>query len=509
MTGSSASPAAPGRAGPLRAGLFLKLMGAFVVVLLAMALLSTWLARRATEAEFMLFTTALGERQAELLAPLLADYYRLNGSWEGVEQVLAGDALVGGPGGMMGPGMMRPGGEMMHSGGMWEMMGLRALVVDPSGRVVADSGEDAANSIRGEQLANADLAGGAPIVVGNTRIGTALVTSLEQTAGQSERFLQEVDRAIFLSVLAGSALALLLSGIIAWRLTHPLRRLTAAAEAIAAGDLEQQVDVRPGDEIGDLATTFNQMAARLARAEALRRQLTADVAHELRTPLTVIQGNVEALQDGIFPLTPEALAPIHAKSSLLIRLVEDLRQLALAETDALPLERAPLDVVPMVREVVAEFQASAQEKGISLEIAAPPALPPVAADRERLVQVAGNLVNNALQYTPAGGTIAVQVDRAPQLTEIPPPVATNALGLVVRDSGPGIPPADLPNIFERFYRADKGRGREADGGGSGLGLAIARSLVEAHGGSIGAGNAPEGGAVFWVTLPFAEEEDAA
>lgn len=508
MTNSSSSLAVRPVRHPFRPGLFLKLMAAFVVVLLAMALLSTWLARRATQAEFMLFTTALGERQAELLAPLLADYYRTNGSWEGVNQVLAGGAVESGPGGMMGPGMMRPGGQMMRSGEMWQMMGLRALVVDLGGRVVADSAGDSPESIRGEQLAAADLAAGTPIIVDGTRIGTALVTSLEQTAGQSERFLQQVNRAILLSVLAGSALALLLSALIAWRLTRPLRTLTAAAAAIAAGELEQQVDVRPGDEIGDLAATFNQMAARLARAEALRRQLTADVAHELRTPLAVIQGNVEALQDGIFPLTPEALAPIHAKSSLLIRLVEDLRQLALAETDALPLERVPLDVVPIVREVVAEFQASTREKDIALALAAPATLPPVFVDRQRLAQVVSNLVNNALQYTPTGGTISVQMDRAARLPEIPPVAAQNALGLVVRDSGPGIAPADLPNVFERFYRADKGRGREADGSGSGLGLAIARSLVEAHGGVIGAGNAPDGGAVFWLTLPFAPEEDA-
>lgn len=500
MTNSKGVPGARETRAKARPGLFLKLMAAFLVVLVTVALLTTWLARRATETEFMLYTTTLGERQAALLVPVLADYYQGNGNWEGVEQVLSGSIATPGGGGMMGPGMMGPGSQMMHSGNMWQIMGLRVLVVDEGGRVVADSAVDGTESVEGRRLDLEDLAQGAPIRMGDRRVGTVLVTSLEQTSGQSERFLRQVNQAILWAVLGASALALLLGGLLTWRLTRPLHRLTEAAEAIAAGDLNQQVDVRPGDEVGNLAQAFNQMAARLARAEALRRQLTADIAHELRTPLAVIQGNVEALQDGVFPLTREALAPIYAKTGLLIRLVEDLRQLALVETDALPLERAPVDLVSLAEEVVAEFQAAGRERTVAIAVEAAPTVPPVIADRQRLAQVLANLLSNALRHTPAEGTIRVQVDRGGQLADIPAGIGINGVVVAVRDSGQGIPPADLPNVFERFYRAEKGRGRGVDGSGSGLGLAIARSLIEAHGGEIGAVNAPEGGAIFWFSL---------
>ena len=506
MTGYK-QPQAPGLG--MRSGLFLKLMGAFSLVLLAMALLATLLARRATETEFTLYTSTLGRRQAELLAPLLGDYYRSNGSWAGVDAVFADTTGTRGQQGMMGPGMMRPGSPMMRGTNMWQMMGLRALVVDNLGRVVADSAGDSANSLEGVRLTSAELAAGVPITVGDNWVGTALVTTLEESGGQDQRFLQEVNRAIILGVLGAGILALLVAALFTWRLTRPLRELTAAAEAITAGELEQQVAVRSGDEVGELAVAFNQMAARLARAETLRRRLTADIAHELRTPLTVIQGNVEALQDGVFPLNPEALAPIHAKTTLLIRLVEDLRQLALAENDALPLERTSLDLLPVVREVVAEFQAEAREVEVGLTFSPPRELPAVIADRQRLVQVLANLLGNALRHTPHGGEITIEVGRPGRMEVVPVADDTECLAVAVRDSGPGIPPEDLANVFERFYRADRGRARNADGSGSGLGLAIARSLVEAHGGRLRVDNAAEGGAVFWFTLPLAQTPRAA
>jgi len=269
-----------------------------------------------------------------------------------------------------------------------------------------------------------------------------------------------------------------------------MRELTDATRAIAAGDLTQRVTVDADDEIGDLARAFNQMAAGLERGEALRRQMTADIAHELRTPLSVIQGNVEALQDGVFPLTVEALEPIQAKTELLGRLVEDLRNLALAEAGQLPLDRQPTDLARLVEGAVAAFQPAAEAKGIALDLAAAPGLPLAEADPQRIEQVLVNLISNALRHTPAGGR--VEIDLAPK----------PAGGLTVRitDTGPGIPPEALTNVFERFYRVDRGRGR-GEGGGTGLGLAVARSIVEAHGGVIRVENAPGRGASFWFTLP--------
>ncbi|MEJ2748816.1 MAG: ATP-binding protein [Anaerolineae bacterium] len=462
-----------------RLGLFLKLMGAFILIVAIVGILVTWQARRATQAEFALYTTAAGQRQAQFLAPTLAEYFRSNGRWDGVEAILSS-------GGMMGRGGMMGGGGMMANTNVWQMMGLRVLVADDNGRIAADS----ANEMTNVQLDNDNLANGTPILLDGQQIGTVLVTNLEQTTVQNEQFLQQVNRAILLAVLAASVAALLLGGLLTWTMTRPLRQLTQAAEAISEGNLDQRVHVQAGDEIGDLAAAFNQMSDRLARAERLRRQMTADIAHELRTPLSVIQGNVEALQDGVFPLTADSLEPIRAKTNLLTRLVEDLRQLTLAETGQLPLDKTPTDLAALAQRTLADFQAVAESKQISLRINQTADLPLVNIDPQRIEQVLVNLLSNALRHTPVGGQIWVAMEEE-----------NGRVRLTVSDNGPGLSAEEAANVFERFYRVDQGRTREENGGGSGLGLAVARSIIEAHGGQIGVKSEPGQGAAFWFTLP--------
>jgi two-component system OmpR family sensor kinase/two-component system sensor histidine kinase BaeS len=480
-----------------RLGFFWRLMAAFGVLLVTVALLVALLTRRAAREEFALFTNAAGRQQAALLAPDLAAYYQNTGSWHGVEAVLRPAP----PGQGRGMGM----GQGMHAGeagaGMMAMMGLRALLVGPGDRVIADSQSGAGESLVARPVSPDDLANAVPIVVDGQQVGSVLVVAgMRNLDAASGRFLDAVDRAAVLSVAVASLLALVLAALFSWRLTRPLRQLTAATDAIAGGDLRQRVTIAPGDEIGELAEAFNEMAGRLERSEALRRQLTADVAHELRTPLSVIQGNVEALQDGVFPLTPAALDPIRDRTALLVRLVEDLRELARAETDQLSLQRAPLDLARLAGNSVADFQARSQQRQVTLAVSAAPDLPLVLADAQRIEQALANLLSNALRHTPPGGAITVAVAAPADIPGVAPSSARE-LAVAVADSGPGIAPDDLPNVFERFYRADRGRGR--DDGGSGLGLAIVRSLVAAHGGRIGAFNRPEGGAVVWFTLPTA------
>lgn len=496
MTTPTASPA-PRRP---RIGFFWRLMAAFGILLLTVAILVALLTRRAAREEFALFTNAAGQQQAALLAPDLADYYARTGSWQGVEALLEvsppGQGQRRGQGQGMGQGMQAGAGT---GNGMMAMMGLRALLVGPDGTVIADSQSSAGDSLAGTALSPDDLAAAEPIFVNGQQVGSVLVATGTRTLdAASSRFLDAVDRAAVLAVAAASLLALALATLFSWRLTRPLRELTGAADAIAAGDLGRRVAIAPGDEIGELGQAFNQMAGRLERLEALRRQLTADIAHELRTPLSVIQGNVEALQDGVFPLTPEALDPIRDRTALLVRLVEDLGELARAETDQLKLQRAPLDLARLATNTVADFQARAQQRQITLEVRTNPNLPPVLADAQRVEQALANLLSNALRHTPPGGSIAVSVVPAGDLPAIR---GARELAVVVADSGPGIAAEDLPNVFERFYRADRGRSR--DDGGSGLGLAIVRSLIAAHGGRTGAYNRPEGGAAVWFTLPEA------
>jgi len=279
------------------------------------------------------------------------------------------------------------------------------------------------------------------------------------------------------------ALALLLGTFLATELSAPLKRLIYAAERIAQGDLAHRVLVRSRDEIGKLAQAFNHMAEALQRAEAARRQLLADLAHELRTPLSVIQGNLEALLDGAFPLTPESLAPVYEETLHLGELVEDLRTLTLAETGHLPLAKERVELGELVEGVAEAVRPVAAEEGIELKTQCEPDLW-VLADPRRIRQVLGNLLSNALRYSPPGSTVTVEALRQ-----------GGEIWVSVQDQGPGIPEEDLPHVFERFYKVDKSRAE----GGTGLGLAIAKEIVQAHGGRIWAEN--RGGARFTFALP--------
>ena len=477
------SPRPDRRPRSLLRGLFPKLLAAFAVVVLTVGLLVVTLAGRATREEFHLYTTLVGRRQAERLAPLLADYYARQGSWAGIEDALAFSpvAVRGMHGLTMGRGNM--------GADMWQMTGTQLLVVDARGRIVADS----AGELVGKQVDADSLALGESVTVDGERVGTALVTTGAIASSLNESFLQQVNRATLLAALIAGALALLLGGLITWGITRPIRQLTQAAQAVAAGDLSQRVAAGAGDEVGDLARAFNQMAAELQHAEDLRRQMTADIAHELRTPISVIQGNVEALQDGIFPLTTAALAPIQEKTALLARLVEDLRHLALAEAGQLPLDRHPTDLAALLRHSVVAFQPAAEAKSVRLQVVAEPALPLADLDPQRIEQVLVNLLSNALRHTPAGGLVSLELARSDP----------HHLLVRVTDTGAGIPADDLPNVFERFYRVDRARARADDNSGSGLGLAVARSIVRAHDGEIGVASSPGQGATFWFTLPAA------
>jgi signal transduction histidine kinase len=246
--------------------------------------------------------------------------------------------------------------------------------------------------------------------------------------------------------------------------------------------------VRSRDELGELAQAFNQMSTDLAHATQLRRQMTADIAHDLRTPLTVIGGYVEALRDQVLLPTPERFDMIYGEVQHLQQLVDDLRTLSLADAGELRLTRHPIEPRALLAEVAALFQHRADQQHIALRVDAAENLPAINIDEGRFVQVLSNLIANALRYTPDGGHITLgAVDRS------------GGVQLIVRDDGAGISPEALPHIFDRFYRADQSRQQES--GESGLGLAIARSIIEAHGGTITVESEVGQGSTFAVCLP--------
>jgi signal transduction histidine kinase len=293
-----------------------------------------------------------------------------------------------------------------------------------------------------------------------------------------------------LDFMALSAMVGLAGGVLIARVVSaPVSAMARAARQIGQGDLSIAVPISGSQELRELAQTFNTMAADLRHAAQARQNLMGDIAHELRTPLAVLEGNLRAALDEVAPLDAAGIAHLYSQTRHLTRLVNDLRELALAESRALPLDRQPTDIAELITESVQALAPLAEESGVTLtsEVGV---LPLVSADSVRLRQVLFNLLTNALRHTPAGGAVAVSA-----MSD-----GTN-LCLEVRDSGEGLSPDQLEVVFERFYRADSSRSRET--GGSGLGLAIVKAICEAHGGRVQAGSAGKGrGSTFTVTLPF-------
>ena len=302
---------------------------------------------------------------------------------------------------------------------------------------------------------------------------------------------QEIPLDLLRSFLFAGILGII-GGIAASRIVAaPITRLADAAQAIGAGDLATRVPSNHSStELDELTTAFNKMAADLQHASDLRTSLMADVSHELRTPLTVLEGNLRAALDHVYELDEEQIANLYEQTRHLIRLVSDLRELALAEAAQLPLDVRPLDVVRLAEETAAAFELLAEEKEVRLELQLAPDLQPINADRVRVRQSLHNLLANALRHTPSGGTITISA--RPEATGV---------ALSVVDTGEGIDSQALTHVFDRFYRTDPSRSRET--GGSGLGLAIVKALVEAQGGTVEAASpGPGQGSVFILHLPY-------
>jgi len=290
----------------------------------------------------------------------------------------------------------------------------------------------------------------------------------------------------------------LLAGAVAMRvfkgITNPLADVMSAADAVADGDLSVRVAESqhgPG-EFRRLARSFNRMAEELDRAESQRRNLTADVAHELRSPLHIIQGNLEGVLDGVYEPSSEHIAATLDETHLLARLVDDLQTLTLAEAGQLLLKMESVDIPELLADVRTSFSGQAEAAGIELQIAleGDPQELTITGDADRLDQVMSNLVANGLRHTTSGGSIIMKAAPTPE-----------GVNISVRDNGEGIPPEDLPYVFDRFWRGDRARQR-ADGSGSGLGLAIARQLVQLHGGVISVESESSQGTTFLIDLPY-------
>ena len=461
-----------------------RLVLSFAAVVLVAILSVVLIVRLDTNRQVQTFMLRGGMVGAQEMVQALEDYYQSNQTWDGVESLLVQGHRGRGQGNGMGQGM----------GMGMGMMNQRLQLADAGGRLLADTAQTPAQgTLTAEQLSQA-------IVLRDSRsktVGYFLVNGGGGfQAGLVSPLFQRLNQAAIWGGLLAGALALGLALLLAARLLRPVQELTRAAKAMQSGDLSQRVVVHGSDEMAQLGETFNAMSASLAQLEQQRRALTADVAHELRTPLAVQRAQLEALQDGIYPLTVENLQPVLDQTALLTRLVEDLRTLALADAGELRLEKRAVDLAELTARVLERFQPSAEAHEVTLAFAHENGAdwPMVEADPDRLAQIIHNLLSNALRHTPTGGRIDVRLsaaaDRGSQV-------------ITVQDSGTGILPEALPYVFDRFYRVDRSRNREE--GGTGLGLAISRQIALAHGGSLEAANAPKGGAIFTLRLPVSSQ----
>ena len=463
-----------------------KLTLAFLAVSLAVALLVAVFIRLSNAGQL---DRLIIEQQRSEFRSALITYYQTNGSWEGVRENLLpwhGTAFPEPPHqadvDTLGNGYPVFRGDSRRD--RRELFGL----VNDAGMVVIPLLPDYP---AGASVPQDVLAKGEAIEVNGQVVGTILTASRPPGLNPAEiAFLQRTNYALVLASGGAVLVALLVGVLLARTLTRPLRALTQATHRMAGGELEQEVLVKSGDEIGELAAAFNQMSREVARANKARRQMTADVAHELRTPLTVIAGYIESMRDGVLAPTPERLSVIYAEIEHLQHLVGDLRTLTQANAGKLNLNRQPISPHEVLRQAFAAFEYQAAQKGVRLEMQSTNGtLPAITVDETRMAQVLGNLLSNALRYTPSGGrvTLGAAASDGDRVT------------LTVQDTGPGIAPEDLPFVFNRFYRADKSRAEES--GESGLGLAIAKALVEAHGGQIEAQSALDKGTTFVIHLP--------
>jgi two-component system sensor histidine kinase BaeS len=448
----------------------MKLTQKLTLALLLISLIAIGLAAvfvwTATSLEFSQYL--VNQRQTDFVS-VVTEYYQTNGNWTGVDTALRSQGLL--------PPFTEPGSPPPDPQPF--------ALVDQNRVVIIPGGEYQP----GQKIQRGVLEKGIGIEINGLVVGTVLTTGETPTRNAIEdKYVTSVNRSLLIAAFGGGVLALFLGLLLARSLTQPLRDLTAATHALASGALEQQVPVRSKDELGELAASFNQMSADLARANQSRRQMTADIAHDLRNPLTVISGYLESLQDGKLQPTPERFATMQTEVRHLQHLVEDLRTLSLADSGELALHRQTVASRELLFRVAAAYQHQAEQQRINLKVETEPGLAEISLDPERMEQVLGNLVSNALRYTPEGGEIRLSGKQ----------VAGQVI-LGVEDTGNGIQPEVLPNIFERSYRGDPSR----SGNESGLGLAIVKSIVELHGGRVQVSSEGAGkGSRFLIFFPI-------
>ena len=302
-----------------------------------------------------------------------------------------------------------------------------------------------------------------------------------------EMFVSAIHKYLIWACLAGVLLAAVLSFLMMRRILAPLHRMSHITRDIAAGDFSARVPKSSGDEVGQLAHAFNRMAVSLENLESMRRTLMIDVAHELRTPLTNIRGYLEALNDDVVPPSPETFDMLQSETMRLAELVEDVLHMARADAAQGHLDKKPVEIRRLIDQTLEPFSRQIDQKSIAVTVTAPHNIPPIHADKERVIRVLRSLVDNAVRYTPTNGKLEIRLE-----------LDDRHVRVTFNNTAHEVVPEDLPYLFERFYRGEKSRSREH--GGAGIGLAIVKALVKAHDGHVGV-ELKDGRFEIWFSLP--------
>ncbi|MBS3788585.1 HAMP domain-containing protein [Candidatus Bipolaricaulota bacterium] len=434
------------------------LVGFILVVSLAIGTVG-FIATRTTKREFDRYISQDKALKYQRLALTLSSYYEETGSWKGVQNLI--DKIK-------------------------QTYNTQIVLTDPKGAVITDS----SGQLTGESF-NKEF-GLKIATIGERDNPFGFLYLKDRKRSEIENvFLSSVNNSIIMAAVVSVLAAIALIFYYSRKTLNPIKELTAAAERIKEGHLNQEVKVKTRDEVGTLASAFNSMAQELRKQERLRKNMVSDVAHELRSPLTKSHGYLEAIKEGRMEPDQETIEALYRNSKALKKLVDDLNDLTRAEAGQLDLERKPILLQEVTESTRESIQFMLNEKDLKLKVDLPDDVL-VYVDPDRIQQVLRNLLDNAIAYSKQGGTIRTTAKTQEDQVEIR-----------VEDNGEGIPKSDLRHIFDRFYRVDRSRSRET--GGSGLGLTIAREIIEAHGGKIEAESEKGEGTTLIFTLPRTDD----
>ena len=457
----------------ITAKLFLAILTTCIVLLISMH----YAVRLSFEHGFIDYIKRGNEQRLQMLSDALGEQYETHGNWRFLRgndrfvfQILRSfehegqDDKHSGPGGP--PGMPPHGWRTQF----WVVDQSANVLVGPRSPIPPDGTKR-------------------EIVVNGMTVGAVIASPVERLTRNTDiNFDRQQRRTSWLIVGLATLLAALATFPLARGLLAPVKRLVEGTHRLAAGDFSTRVTATGADELGRLGQDFNQLASTLERNQQMRRDFMADISHELRTPLAVLRGELEAIQDGVRKFTPESVASLQAEVGTLTKLVDDLHQLSMSDEGALAYQKAPVDLVSLLEMAAGVFRERFTSRGLTLSLKLPESAT-VFGDRDRLMQLFNNLLENSLRYTDAGGQLQITAE-----------TTLHHVTLAFSDSAPGVTDKQLEMLCERFYRAEGSRNRAS--GGSGLGLAICVNIVAAHGGKLTPVHSPFGGVSIKVELPL-------